>query len=191
MNEIEKDNLLIKNEHGFSDVEYAGLWIRVGASIIDSFVMIPVVLLTFYNIFSIKSMLFMVVLTILASLYKPLLEWRYGATLGKMACKIKVVNENMGFLSMSQAFGRYLPWLITQILSLISYFYIFNSPNFQEIDGFIEMGAIAQESPLDTVNSVYNFIFLVIVGSLAIDKRKQGFHDKIAGTFCIKVPKKI
>jgi len=188
MNQEEIDNQTINNPK-VNEVQYAGLWIRVGASIIDSFVILPIGLLSFYNLLAFKSLLFMILLTILASLYKPLMEWRYGATLGKMAMKIKVVSEDYGFLGLEQAFGRYMPWMITQVLTLVSYYYLFNSDGFLEMDSFLELGTMTQESPTDTINTVYNFIFIIIVGSLAVDKRHQGFHDKIAKTFCIKVQK--
>ena len=61
------------------------------------------------------------------------MEWRYSATIGKMASKIKVVDEHQEFISIDQAFGRYIPWIINHTFSLISYTYIFQS------EAFIEM----------------------------------------------------
>ena len=186
MNEHPLNDDLMEEDIQSKEVEYAGFWIRVGASVIDSLVMIPIIILTFYNIIAIKSLFFMFILTLIASLYKPFLEWRYGATFGKMAVKIRVVNEQMGNLSLGQAFGRYIPWAITQVLSFITYYYLFTSANFQEVNSFMQIGELSQTSPIETTSTVYNFIFIFIVGSLAFDPKKQGFHDKIAKTFCIK-----
>ena len=78
----------IDNTHGFKEeIEYAGFWIRVGAAIIDSFVMIPIIAISFYNLLSLKSVILLYILTLISAVYKPLMEWRYGATVGKMAVK--------------------------------------------------------------------------------------------------------
>ncbi len=186
MDENTIDDVLFNAHQNPQEVEFAGFWIRVLASIIDSFALTPIVLLSFYNIFVLKSIPLMVILSILSILYKPLLEWRYGATIGKMVVKIKVVNEKMGRITVEQAIGRYIPWLISQILSLITSFYLFNSPDFSTINSMLDIGTLAQTSPLDNVSTIYSFIFILLVGSLVIDKQKQGVHDKIARTFCIK-----
>jgi uncharacterized RDD family membrane protein YckC len=172
--------------HNQQKVEYAGFWIRVLASLIDSFVLVPIVLLSFYNMFNLKSIVLMVILVILQTIYKPFLEWRYGATLGKMAVKIQVVTDQLGRITMEQAIGRYVPWLISQVLSLITTFLLFNSPEFNDMDGLQEMTVISENLPLNDISTVYSFIFILLVGSLVIDKRKQGVHDKIARTLCIK-----
>ena len=131
----------------------------------------------------------MIIISLLSTIYKPLLEWKYGATAGKMLVKVKVVNENFRNISLEQAIGRYIPWLITQILSLITSFYMFSATGFAEVKDIEDLDNIAQNLPLDTVSTVYNFIFIFLVGSLIIDKRKQGVHDKIARTICIKKDK--
>ena len=186
MNKNELADDLLPSHQNLQEIEFAGFWIRFLASIIDSLVLIPLVLLSFYNIFVLKSVLIMVVFTILSTIYKPLLEWKYGATLGKMAVNIKVVNETSSNITLEQAIGRYIPWLITQSLSLITSFYMFNSPEFTQVTGFEDLGTFARNLPIDNASTIYNFIFIFFVGSLAFDKRKQGFHDKIARTFCIK-----
>lgn len=180
----------INDNHGYKEeIEYAGFWIRVGAAIIDMLAFIPIMALGFYNLFSLKSVVLLYILTLISSIYKPLMEWRYGATLGKMACKIKVVNTELGYLSIDQAFGRYIPWAISVLITLISTTRMYMSSNFQNIHTYMELTAISQDDPLNTVSTIYSFIFLIIVGSLIFDQHKRGFHDKIAGTLCIKVSK--
>lgn len=180
----------LDDNHDYKEeIEYAGGWIRTKAAIIDGFVTTPIGALIIYNFLSVKSFPLMIFYTILTMLYKPLMEWRYGATLGKMALKIKVVNENQEFLSFDQAFGRYIPWMINHILSLISYYYIFKTEAFLEMDSILHMEALSSPTPIETANTVYFFIFLFIIGSLIYDKRHQGFHDKIAKTIVIKIAK--
>lgn len=184
----EKQAPSIENNFGFKEeIQYAGFWIRVAASLIDLLIMIPILVLGYFNQINLKSIVILYVLTILSALYKPLLEWRYGATLGKMACKIKVVNEKLKPISIDQAFGRYIPWAISAILQLMVATNIFLSPKFTSAHTYMEIGILTQESPLNNVSSIYSLIFLLIVSWVIFDPRKQGVHDKIAKTFCIKV----
>jgi len=40
--------------------------------------------------------------------YEPFMHWRYGSTVGKLACRIRVVHVSSGQgLSLGQALGRY------------------------------------------------------------------------------------
>jgi len=186
---MSEDNVT-DNNHGYQEeIEYAGFWIRFGAGLIDMLVMIPIIAISLYNQFDIKSIVLLYVLTVLSALYKPLMEWRYGATLGKMACKIKVVNEDLNPISIDQGFGRYIPWGISAILQLMAATYIFSNPGFSAADTFMKIGVIAQNSPLGNISNFYNLVFLIIVGSLIFDKKSRGFHDKIAKTMVIKVKK--
>ena len=59
------------------------------------------------------------------------------------------------------------------------------------MNSMLNMEALSATSPIETTNTVYFYIFIVIMASLIYDKRKQGFHDKIARTFVIKVNKKL
>ncbi|MBL4668427.1 MAG: RDD family protein [Flavobacteriales bacterium] len=180
----------IDENHGYEEeIEYAGFWIRVGAALIDTLVFSPLIALSFVNLFYFKSLVLLYVMIVLQSLYKPLMEFRYGATLGKMAVKIRVVNENQGFITIDQAFGRYIPWVISAIISLITSTAIYTSPEFYKLTTYIELTKFSQNLPLSTVSQVYNIVFLVLICWVVIDPKKQGLHDKIARTFCIKIKK--
>ena len=178
------------NNHGYQEeIEYGGFWIRFAAALIDTLIFIPIMVISFYNLFTLKSVVLLYILTLLTSIYKPLMEWRYGATLGKMACKIKVVNENQEFISLDQAFGRYIPWAISVIITLMSSTRMYLSAEFQNLNTYMDLTAFSQNDPLNTISTIYSLIFLIIVGSLIFDKHKRGFHDKIAKTMVIKVSK--
>ena len=69
------------DNHGYhKEIKYAGFWIRAGASIIDGFVTAPIGILIIYNFLIAKSFPFLIFTTILTMLYKPLMEWRFGAS---------------------------------------------------------------------------------------------------------------
>ena len=53
--------------------------------------------------------------------YETFLIGKYGATLGKMACKIKVVTADGGRVTYARALGRYFAKLLSSLTCLIGY----------------------------------------------------------------------
>lgn len=61
--------------------------------------------------------------------YETVLIGKYGATLGKMACKIKVVTADGGQVSYARAFGRYFAKMLSAFTCLIGYLIaLFDNP---------------------------------------------------------------
>lgn len=168
-----------------SKIRYAGFWIRVVASLLDFLVLIPVVILNYYNILTIKSLPLELLIVLLTNIYKPLMEYKYGATVGKMAVNIKVVNYDYTNITLEQALIRYFPWLVNSVLSIASILFLFQSADFEAVDEFLEIGYATQQAPFYIYSQLYNIIFIIIVLAVAFDKRKQGLHDKLAKTYCI------
>ena len=55
---MSEDNLeeVTLDNHGYKEeIEYAGFWIRFGAALIDMLVLIPIIALSMYNQFDMKS----------------------------------------------------------------------------------------------------------------------------------------
>lgn len=185
---MQEDQYILDDEFEFEhQVRYAGFWIRFGASLIDSLVMIPIVLLTFYDMMMLKSFAFYVVISIIGALYKPLMEHYYGATLGKMAVGIKVVDSTFHRIDLETAFLRALPWLFNQVISLVSMYFIFFTVGFQDVEGFMEFAEF-QQNVNDPVSwlSTLSSLFLIVSGIvIATNDYAQGLHDKIANTYVI------
>lgn len=185
------DEPILDNDFSFDrettieQAELATFWMRLGASLVDFMILFPLLVLNLYNTLHFKSLGIMLLLTTAAALYKPYFEWKRSATFGKTALGIKLVDYNMNDISMEQAFKRYFPWAINFFFSTLSNFHVFFSPDFAEVDDFMQIGYLAQEAPLTTVNTFYSFVFLFLVGSLLFDVKRQGAHDKVAGTYCI------
>lgn len=138
-----------------NDQEYAGFWIRTGAAIIDSILMLIIVapiLTAIYGtdywvsgesfVQGVWDVLFNYILPAIAII----IFWVHkSATPGKMATKLTIVDAKTGGKpSTGQFVGRYLGYYVSMI-------------------------------PL--------FLGIIWVG---IDKRKQGWHDKLSGTVVIK-----
>ena len=114
---------------------YAGFWIRFGAVFLDG------VILSVVNIairlaaglgafqsnwdpspgFPVALVLGSLLQMAIAIAYETVMIGKYGATLGKMACKIKVVTPDGGRVSYARALGRYFAKLLSWMICTIGY----------------------------------------------------------------------
>lgn len=136
------------------DLEYAGFWVRTGAALIDTILMLiiimPVLTLIYGSDYWASGSLFMGFWDLFFNYILPaiaiILFWIYkSATPGKMALNLSIVDAKTGGkASTGQLIGRYFAYYISMI-------------------------------PL--------FLGIIWVG---IDKRKQGWHDKLSGTLVVR-----
>lgn len=139
-----------------NELEYAGFWVRTGASIIDS---VLILLVTFPLLISVygwayfentQTSLFAgpadFFITWVAPAIAVVIFWIYRqATPGKMLLSLKIVDAETGNpTSTGQLIVRYLGYYVSIIPLLLGIFWV------------------------------------------AFDKRKQGWHDKLAGTVVIR-----
>lgn len=130
--------------------QYAGFWIRVFASIIDT-VIFSIILMPLMMMFGVSSnpeelfgttyiMLNLVIIAAVIAL------WAYkGATPGKMVTKIKIVDASTGDnISLGKSIIRYIGYIIGSIPLCLGFFWV------------------------------------------AFDHKKQGWHDKMAGSIVVK-----
>jgi len=116
------------------ELRYAGFWIRLAGTLIDGFLML-------FLTFGIQLMMGMSFLQIVGIEDRTMLMWisaqffstatgviyeagmtgRYGATLGKMLCGIKVVMPDGGNVSYMRAVGRYFAKLLSFITLYIGF----------------------------------------------------------------------
>ena len=136
------------------DLEYAGFWVRTGAALIDTILMLiiimPILTLIYGSDYWASESFFLgfwdLVFNYILPAIAVILFWIYkSATPGKMALKLSIVDAKTGEkASTGQLIGRYFAYYISMIPLLL---------------GIIWVG---------------------------IDKRKQGWHDKLAGTVVVK-----
>ncbi len=113
-------------------LDYAGFWIRFGAIAIDGFILWILNLLLFIPLGMLAPtteanplmfLSFMPVLIIfqyaIPAAYDTWFIGKYGATPGKMACKLRVVVEDGGQVTYLRALGRHFgKWLSSMILAI-------------------------------------------------------------------------
>ena len=141
-------------DYAENDVEYAGFWARVGASLIDTILMmviiVPVLSMIYGKGYWTSEAIFLGVWDLLFNYILPaivvIIFWIVkSATPGKLLLDIAIVDvETGGKPSNGQLIGRYFAYYVSLLPLML---------------GFIWVG---------------------------FDKRKQGWHDKIAGTLVVK-----
>ncbi len=135
------------------NTHYAGFWIRLAASLVDTVILIVVLGIPLAIMFGVDysdpdatGPGFMVnLIQYGAPIVLTVWFWvKYLGTPGKMLLKLQVVDANTGqALSTPQAIGRYLGYYISLIPFMLGFIWV------------------------------------------AFDSRKQGFHDKLAGTVVV------
>jgi uncharacterized RDD family membrane protein YckC len=104
------------------EMTYGGFWIRFGARMVDSILLLAVgVLLMVAGGFGKGSFLLRLLGYPIAIAYETYFVGRYGATLGKMACGLKVVRSEGQNVSYGRAFGRYWACLLSSMTLTIGY----------------------------------------------------------------------
>lgn len=138
------------------NLQYAGFWIRVAASLIDTVLVVAITYPLLYSIYG-REYFDPELTGLIAGPADFLVSWVFPAvaiilfwisrqaTPGKMALSLRIVDADTGGkLSVGQSIGRYFGYFVSTI-------------------------------PL--------FLGLIWV---AFDKRKQGWHDKLANTVVIR-----
>jgi len=163
----------------------AGFWIRAVARVVDNLIFIPLIGLIFYNIFVIKSSLLMFLIAIPDFFYKPLMESYYGATLGKMACGIQVMDAKGQKLTLSAAYMRFIPFLISNILTLIRALILFSLPGFSSASTLAEIARVEETNPVEHFKTIISLLVLVDCIVAGFTYRKRAVHDMMAGSYCV------
>ena len=137
-----------------NDQEYAGFWIRVGATLIDSIflllVIAPIATAIYGKEYWESEALVQGSWDVLISYILPaivvIIFWSYkSATPGKMITKVKIVDAKTGGKpSTAQLIGRYFGYYVASLPLMLGIIWV------------------------------------------AFDKRKQGWHDKLAGTLVVR-----
>lgn len=163
----------------------AGFWIRFGAQIVDGLVFLPIGILIVWNSWSLKNTTVLVLATVPGLIYKPLMESLFGATVGKMACGIKVVDATGKKLSLFGAYVRYFPWLVSTGVNLAGQLILFSSEQFQSASSIEELMRAQEGNFLGPIGTLVNVLVLIECIVAAFTFRKRALHDMLAESFCV------
>ena len=167
-------------------MNYASRWARFFASVIDFIVLIVVWgILGAVGVFgsigdaadSTESLTTLsgntVVVVVTALVYYFVLTMALGATLGKMALGMRVVGADggkasVGAVAVREVIGRTGNYIVQIVL-------------------FVVLRSALSDGAASTLAGLVGFlVFLVVFLRILVDDHRQGWHDKIGGTFVVK-----
>jgi uncharacterized RDD family membrane protein YckC len=172
-----------------AEIVFAKFWTRFAAYMTDGLITIIVILpVTYFNVVQWKIPWVFILTSLLTIVYKPFMEYQYGATLGKMAVGIKVVGHQFQKVTLKEELRRVsfyiVPNIIQQILTLKFYFsnQLNSIQHYKDYNDFII-----------TTNPALYILNIIVVGLLIVDTitffsngQNRSLHDLYAGTFVIE-----
>ncbi|MDP9041113.1 MAG: RDD family protein [Bacteroidota bacterium] len=175
-----------------ADIVYAKFWPRLGASLIDTFILVLITVpLTYYNVIAWKIPGLFIMTSLFTICYKPGMEFRYGATLGKMAVGILIVGNQFQRVTLKEELMRVSFYLVPSIIQELMTAPIYFSGNLNKIHSYHEYNNyIAATSPALYILNIIVFILLVIdCITFFSNEQKRSLHDLYAGTYVIESEK--
>ncbi|HTB51598.1 MAG TPA: RDD family protein [Ferruginibacter sp.] len=140
-----------------------------------------------FNLTEWKSSVILLIYGIIGILYKPFFEWKYGATPGKMALKLVVVDTKFKNIDIKEALFRNIFGIMTKLFTIASTLYFFNLIQFSTVSTMKEYGKFSRNYiSTSQIFAIYGVIIIVDMIFLLTDPKKRALHDRIGGTIVIK-----
>lgn len=168
------------------NVVYAKFGERLLAYIVDiAILFIPMGMSIYYG-YGEKNFNFLLGGSIITALYKPVMEGIYGATLGKMAAGIRMVDSDQNQIDFGTAFLKNGFHLINSAIGILTIVWLFTQSDFMEAENIMESIMVNENSPYQTIASIWYWVVVVSCFTMINSSKGQTLHDRIAKTFCIK-----
>ena len=173
-------------------MRYAGFWPRLGALLLDSLILLPLMALVFwgnarYRLFALYDL---VPGTLFGLFYSVYLVRRFGGTPGKLIAGVRIRKVNGDPVGYREAVLRYLPefvlGLLMSIAMLIPVFHMsdaeYHALSFMERAKRMVELAPSWYKPLQIVQNVWVWGELIV---LLTNRKRRALHDFIAGTVVV------
>ncbi len=181
------ENLL--NDFEQPQYTYVGFWPRFGALFIDGIILIVFNYLLALTLRELDNNLVVILIAAAIPLfYNLFLEYRYGATLGKMLLKIKIVNYELQPPTISNIILRNIIYIGLQFVSLgIELNSHFKSHANEDLN-FTDFGSfVAPQVIIALIYGVAVFIiYFMELLFLLNDQKCRALHDRIGKTYVVK-----
>ena len=165
---------------------YATFWQRLFALFIDWVVLFAASVFQRYNNWGGQIPSVFIIISLITLAYKPVLEYLYGATVGKMAVKIKVVNKHFQRPSISNILLRNIFNIGYRLFIMISWFLVFYREDLSDSPFLQDMGtSLSYFNEQGWSNYVLLFICIVEIICLLTDDQKRSLHDRIGETLVV------
>ena len=168
-------------------VVYAGFWERFAALFLDGLILLSLTGINLYNHTHWKSIAVLIIASLAAITYKPLLEYLYGATTGKRALAIAVINTAYEKPNLGEALLRNIFGVRFGLLSLVSSVFVFTNAQFSEVSTMADYSNLEKQVGYTLLISIL-IVIIYIADAIVLlaDKQKRALHDFIAKTYVIK-----
>ena len=168
-------------------VIYASFWERFGALFLDGLVLAPLSFINAYNRTSWNSIIVMLIASLASLIYKPLMEYLYGATLGKKALSIVVTDKTYGKPGIKEALLRNIFGIAGGIIGLVFSVLSFSNYRFDPTRPMADYSIFQSSLGYSyIVSSIAGLTHLVDIIVFLADKQNRALHDFIGGTYVIK-----
>ncbi len=182
--------IIIEKTLSKENPNHVKFWTRAGAYLLDGIIIgVIITALNAVNIKLYKSFLIYLIFALVAILYKPVMESKYYATLGKMILNIKVTDQNYNKINFSTSFIRSLILILPSILYIPFYYFAFNNPDLESVNDFLVFAQrFVLEYPLVNLISYLSFLLFAVDTIVLLtdsSKSKLSLHDRIAKTYVV------
>jgi uncharacterized RDD family membrane protein YckC len=169
-------------------ITYVGFLPRFAALIIDGLILsaaiIPISLLAD----EVPGPAITILTSFIPFLYNPIMEYRYGATVGKMAMRIKIVNTEHERLTINNVIFRNFIYFAIQLISVSTDLYKFYNQSENNFGGFTSMSDFF--TPEIMISIIYGLVIIVIYTVelifLLTDEKHRSLHDRIGKTYVVQ-----
>jgi uncharacterized RDD family membrane protein YckC len=186
MNESEPNEDFLLPE---SEIKFSNFWNRFGASMLDGILIIFVTMpLTYMNVTRWKIPALFILSSLIGITYKPFMEYRYGATFGKMALHLRVVGRSFGKVTLQEELRRVSFYLIPEILQQIMTFHIYFTASFLSIRHFQDYNelVIMSNPGIYWLNGIVFSLGVADCITFLLSPQRRALHDLYAGTYVIE-----
>ncbi len=183
------DDAFVTDSH--QPVVISGLLARFSALAIDViFLTVITIPIQYFNITLWKNVPLLLATSIFSVVYKPFFEYNFGATIGKMAMNLKILNYKFQRAKLSRILIRNVIYLIPNILSSLITFLVFNRPDFSNMYSLLDYIELMKDSGMLTAFNRTIFLVSILDGLFVLfSKKHRALHDLLGGTIVVRSEK--
>ena len=160
---------------------------RALALLIDGIILLPLIVIDWFNKSDWKSQILLTIVFLVGTIYKPLLEFKYGATIGKKSMKLIVVNTDYQKVNLKEVLIRNIFDITSRIFFFGARLMTYRSNGFVNVTSNREF--ITFQKTIVNLNPYllfFSLITLIEIIFILCDKQKRALHDRMGATFVIK-----
>jgi uncharacterized RDD family membrane protein YckC len=172
-----------------ADIRFASFGSRFGATLLDGFILSGIILpITYFNVITWKIPYLFIITALTEIAYKPFLEYRYGATLGKMAVGIEVLGHQFQRVSFNEEMKRVSFYIVPSFLQFILSVRIYFSPEFLTVKNYNDFNQFIIDSNPSTL-LLGGLVFVIGIADCVtffLNNQRRSLHDLYADTYVVE-----